>query len=217
MHDRGVQKNEYFPVSYYEWKIDGTKMSRSVYRRNPNENRSPVLIEQHGPSSISSSSGNWKFIREKLVKNEDDWSIAETGSSAFKSLRNSLMLNACPELMAQNGGANPKSSKVQQRSSYPNLAGYHCIAVTLWASRTNEGTIRCHRMCAFSSSQRSANWGSLMIRIHGWNQFMFSIMLQPIELGILLDGSWNDDDHLCFQSMHQFLTFISCKYFLERR
>ncbi|KAI3943057.1 hypothetical protein MKW92_045144, partial [Papaver armeniacum] len=140
-------------------------------------------------------------------------------------------------LMAQNGGANPKSSKVtewcwedletgdgcykssrgfncQQQSSYPNLAAYHCIAVTLWASRTNEGTIRCHRMCAFSSPQRSADWGSLMIRIHGWNQFMFSIMLQPIELGILLDGSWNDDDHLCFQSMHQFLTFISCKYFL---
>ncbi|RZC86597.1 hypothetical protein C5167_029948 [Papaver somniferum] len=118
MHDRGVQKNEYFPVSYYEWKIDGTKMSRSVYRRNPNENRSPVLIEQHGPSSISSSSGNWKFIREKLVKNEDDWSIAETGSSAFKSLRNSLMLNACPELMAQNGGANPKSSKVTRVSLF---------------------------------------------------------------------------------------------------
>ncbi|RZC47079.1 hypothetical protein C5167_040022 [Papaver somniferum] len=101
MHDRGVRKNEYFPVSNYDRKMDETKMSRSVYRREPDESQSPALLEQHGPRSRSSSSGNWKSIREKLIKYEDDESDVEMERSAFKSFEEFTDVKGMPRVSRQ--------------------------------------------------------------------------------------------------------------------
>ncbi|KAI3834791.1 hypothetical protein MKX03_037925 [Papaver bracteatum] len=101
MHDRGVRKNEYFPVSNYDRKFDETKMSRSVYRRKPDENQSPASLEQHGPRSRSSSSGNWKSIREKLIKYEDDESDVEMERSAFKSFEEFTDVKGMPRVSRQ--------------------------------------------------------------------------------------------------------------------
>ncbi|KAI3852656.1 hypothetical protein MKW92_003753 [Papaver armeniacum] len=101
MHDRRVGKNEYFPVSNYEQKIDETKISRSVYRRKPDESQSPALLEQHGPRSRSSSSGNWKSIREKLIKYEDDESDVEMERSAFKSFEEFTDVKGMPRVSRQ--------------------------------------------------------------------------------------------------------------------
>ncbi|MCL7048136.1 hypothetical protein MKW94_015128 [Papaver nudicaule] len=101
MHDRGVQKNEYFPVSNYERKTDETKITRSVYRRKPDENQSPALLEQHGPRSGGSSSGNWKSIRENLIKYEDDESDVGMERSAFKSFEVFTDIKGMPRVSRQ--------------------------------------------------------------------------------------------------------------------
>ncbi|XP_026428066.1 pentatricopeptide repeat-containing protein At1g30610, chloroplastic-like [Papaver somniferum] len=101
MHGRGVRNNEYFPVSNYERKIDETKISRSVYRRKPDENQTPVLLEQHGPRSRNSSSGNWKSIREKLIKYEDDGSDVEMERSAFNSFEEFTDVKGMPRVSRQ--------------------------------------------------------------------------------------------------------------------
>ncbi|MCL7030689.1 hypothetical protein MKW94_016401 [Papaver nudicaule] len=100
-HDRGVRKNEYFPVSNYERKPDETKITRSVYRRKPDENQSPTLLEQHGPRSGGSSSGNWKSIRENLIKYVDDESDAGMERSAFKSFEVFTDIKGMPRVSRQ--------------------------------------------------------------------------------------------------------------------
>ncbi|KAI3836561.1 hypothetical protein MKW92_043251 [Papaver armeniacum] len=101
MHARGVRKNEYFPVSNYDGKIDETKISRTVYRRKPDENQSPALLEQHDPRSEHSSPGNWKSIREKLIKYEDDESDVEMERSAFKSFEEFTDVKGMPRVSRQ--------------------------------------------------------------------------------------------------------------------